>query len=292
MKLSEVASRDAIVVPLDADDVGGAVEVLGRRLVEASAVEVIDAITGSDADGPIYRQPGEGVLVAHRGDPRVRRLAVAIGVAPEPLKVPRDADAAPPRVVVVVAASADSAALHRRAVDALARGLQEGKITRRLLSAAEPDDVVAIRELMDLVLDEPIVASHAMSERAFRVYPTTPISEIVDLMVRHSLTGVPVVGEKQEVLGIVTVKDVLRHLLPRRRAEERDRSAGVEAPEGVGTAKDIMTRTVMCVSEDQNLVDVANLLLNKDVDQIPVVKEGVLTGFLGEIDILRRLFGR
>jgi CBS domain-containing protein len=53
-----------------------------------------------------------------------------------------------------------------------------------------------------------------------------------------------------------------------------------------------MTRTVMCVSEDQNLLEAANLMVNREVEQLPVVREGELIGFLTRESILRVLFGK
>jgi CBS domain-containing protein len=53
-----------------------------------------------------------------------------------------------------------------------------------------------------------------------------------------------------------------------------------------------MTRTVLCVSEDQSLLEAANLMVNRDVEQLPVVREGELIGFLTRDAILRILFGR
>jgi CBS domain-containing protein len=53
--------------------------------------------------------------------------------------------------------------------------------------------------------------------------------------------------------------------------------------------KDVMARAVLCLSEEQTLADVANLMNNKDVDRFPVVREGVVVGFLTRADLIRRL---
>jgi CBS domain-containing protein len=53
--------------------------------------------------------------------------------------------------------------------------------------------------------------------------------------------------------------------------------------------KDVMSRAVLCLSEEQTLTDVANLMNNKDVDRFPVVREGVVVGFLTRADLIRRL---
>ena len=51
-----------------------------------------------------------------------------------------------------------------------------------------------------------------------------------------------------------------------------------------------MTRSVICLSEDQALADVATLMAAKDLERLPVTAEGKLTGFLTRGDILRKLF--
>ena len=52
-----------------------------------------------------------------------------------------------------------------------------------------------------------------------------------------------------------------------------------------------MARSVLCVSEDQTLADAAQLLATKDVERVPVVKDGVLRGFVTRADLVRRLLG-
>ena len=56
--------------------------------------------------------------------------------------------------------------------------------------------------------------------------------------------------------------------------------------------RDIMTRSVLCIAEDKGLDEAVSLMINKDVEQFPVVGEGKLVGFLSRGDIIRKLFGR
>jgi CBS domain-containing protein len=51
-----------------------------------------------------------------------------------------------------------------------------------------------------------------------------------------------------------------------------------------------MDRSVLCISEEQTLADVASLIVNKDIDRFPIVRDGVLVGFITRGDIVRRLF--
>ena len=51
-----------------------------------------------------------------------------------------------------------------------------------------------------------------------------------------------------------------------------------------------MTRTVMCVSEDQSLIEAASIMVNRDVEQLPVIRGGEMVGFLTRGEVLRWLF--
>jgi CBS domain-containing protein len=100
-----------------------------------------------------------------------------------------------------------------------------------------------------------------------------------------------VVGEKDEVLGSISERDIMRGLLPRVPRAEIQPDVGADQTENL-TVRDVMTRSVMCVSEDLSLEEAASLMINKDVEQLPVTSEGKLTGFLTRGDLIRKLFAR
>jgi CBS domain-containing protein len=52
-------------------------------------------------------------------------------------------------------------------------------------------------------------------------------------------------------------------------------------------ARDVMTRSVLCVSEEQTLLEASRAMLGRDVGQLPVVREGELIGFLDRMTIMR-----
>ncbi len=137
---------------------------------------------------------------------------------------------------------------------------------------------------MDLDTDAPLLVESALEPVRYRVYPETPLSEVVDLMVRRDVRALPVVGENFEVLGIITSGDALDLVLRDRQGEE----AG-DAPAKSLAARDIMTRTVMCVSETQPLLDAARMIVSREVDQLPVVREGELIGLITREAVLRAL---
>ena len=126
---------------------------------------------------------------------------------------------------------------------------------------------------------------HALEAVKYRVYPDTPLSEVVDLMVRRDVRAVPIVGERYEVLGIITAGDALREVLRDGHAEE----AAAAAADQALRARDVMTRAVLCVSETQPLADAARMMDNRRVQQLPVVRDGELIGLVTRDGILRAL---
>jgi CBS domain-containing protein len=127
---------------------------------------------------------------------------------------------------------------------------------------------------------EALLVQHALKPAQYRVYPDTPLAEVVDLMVRHEVRAVPVVGEQYEVLGIITSGDALHRVLNERQGAPVDEEL---------LARDVMTRAVLCVSEDQLLVEAANTMVMRDVEQLPVVRDGEFIGFVTRDTILRTL---
>lgn len=134
---------------------------------------------------------------------------------------------------------------------------------------------------------ERLLVEHAVRPVQYRVYPDTPLAEVVDLMVRRGVPAVPVVGERYEVLGIITAGDALREILNDRAAEEK--RADASGAVGPRRARDVMTRAVLCVSETQPLVDAARTMANRKVQQLPVVRDGELVGLITRDAVLEAL---
>ena len=130
---------------------------------------------------------------------------------------------------------------------------------------------------------EPLLVEDAIEQVTHRVSPDTPLADVIDAIVRRHVGAVPVVGEGSEVLGIITSGDALDQML---RGNATDDAAH---PGDRLTARDVMTRTVLCVSEGQRLIDAAHMMVHKKVEQLPVVRDGELVGMITRSKVLRAL---
>jgi len=298
MRLIELLDRDRIVVPLDVSNLWDAADVLTATLVATGVVadeERFRTVVPSALPRDVVTV-GRAFLLHLRSD-AVKRLAAAVGVAPAPIKRYPDSEQAARIVLLLVAPPRESSA-HLRALAALARAMSRREVVDAILNATGPDEVLASAPLSDLEVPGYLTVRDIMSPRRLSLRPDTPLGEASRLMVAHQVDALPVVSDEDEVLGLVTHQELLKHLLPAYVKRESTGEFRVARRTGGGgdphatPVRDVMDRSVLCVTEDQTLADVANIMIARNIERFPVVREGQLIGFLTRGDIVRRLFGR
>ena len=100
------------------------------------------------------------------------------------------------------------------------------------------------------------------------------VTEAMELLRKHNVTGLPVVNEDGTVAGIISEKDVLEFLH--------------DIDDITYTVEDFMTRDVVTSNEDANLIDICDLLLKKHFRRVPIVDaEGRLVGIVTRKDIIQ-----
>jgi CBS-domain-containing membrane protein len=118
-------------------------------------------------------------------------------------------------------------------------------------------------------------------------------------MVKHRISGLPVVDSAGRVVGMVTEGDLLRRVelgtggrtpgwlsqffAPGRAAEDYVRTHGRVICE-------IMTQSVISVAPDTSLAEVVQIMESQQVKRLPVLQDGKLVGIVSRADLLRALF--
>jgi len=183
------------------------------------------------------------------------------------------------------------AARQLQVVHALGRLLAKRESIDALVDAQSPEAVVRLPMLVEHDLPEQLLVRDLMTERARTTKADVPLRTAARELIGSGLGALPVVDDEQRLLGMLSVRELMRHLL----ASEvlSDGSPRVPSPlyasqKAVG---DVMTRQVLCVAPEQPVAQVAALMINKDVERVPVVRDGRLVGFLTRGDIVRKLIG-
>jgi CBS domain-containing protein len=130
-----------------------------------------------------------------------------------------------------------------------------------------------------------------MTAPVFTVTDTTPITDIVRLLLDRKVSGMPVVDNRGRVTGVVSEADLLLKeeyfdeppatLEGGHRRAERAKAAG-------SIARDVMTSPVVTIPIGTEVFEAARLMHKENVKRLPVVNgEGRLVGIVSRSDLLK-----
>lgn len=296
MRLIELLGVRRILVPLGAATLQEGIAALVRACVADGRVsdpERLEQVI-RDSRPEDTMSMGPHAWLPHYRTDAVPALVVALGVAPEPLPGPDPETAALPVILLVVAPPREAAA-YLQTVAAFARALARPEVGEGLRRATSPEQVLALRPLADIQLPGQLLVRDIMTARVVAIGPDEPLAEAARLLRQHDLDGLPVVGPAGEVVGLLSHRELLRRLVP---AYVQQATGGRTGPREGGPVepgrlpvREVMARNVLCISEDQSVAEVAQLLAGRDVASVPVVRDGVLRGLLTRADIVRKVLG-
>jgi len=179
--------------------------------------------------------------------------------------------------------------------------------TMRLGEHSEANDVM--QELVDRLIEDALkeqpTVGDFMTSPVLSVSPSMTEVQVEDLLTRFDVRALPVVNEENDVIGLVTYKEVAaakqrlwnkeqKHRRERE-AAERDGTTLVDASihheRTKGSAvKGWMKQHVKLIEASQTMAEVELILLQNDVGCMPVVVPGTrqLVGMVTRTDLLRQ----
>lgn len=147
-----------------------------------------------------------------------------------------------------------------------------------------------------------MIVNDIMTKKVISVGPETKVKDIAKLLIKHDITGVPVVKGKN-VIGIITEADLImqqgkiripdfiqlqeaRIYLKDGKKLEKD----LKKIFGI-TAKEVMTSDVVVTTPEASVEDLVTLITDHHINPVPVVKAGILVGIVSRADIVKLLTG-
>ena len=143
-------------------------------------------------------------------------------------------------------------------------------------------------------------AQDLMTTEVITVSSDTPISDVARIFTEQHISGVPVVDDKQRIIGIVTASDLIfqnkRYTVPPV-ITILDSFFFLDSPEKMerelkkiagATVADVCSAPVTTIKPDTPLDEIATLMTEKKIHTLPVVDAtGTMVGIVGKKDIIR-----
>jgi CBS domain-containing protein len=126
--------------------------------------------------------------------------------------------------------------------------------------------------------DLPFKVSDFMTKNLITFRPEQSIEEVIDSLINNKISGGPVVNDKNELVGIISEGDCIKHI---------SESRYYNMPPEDDKIENRMVKNVETIDGDMNIFDAANKFLNDKRRRFPIVEDGKLVGQISQKDILK-----
>ncbi len=139
-----------------------------------------------------------------------------------------------------------------------------------------------------------------MTRTVVTLTPGHSVRHAAQILLDHHVSGVPVIDDAGEIVGILTEGDLLRrtelglsgsHQAGWDRANWAAGSARDFVKSHSWRVSDVMSKPVVTVTEETSLGDVAVLLGTRGIKRLPVVRDRQLVGVVSRSDLLKIIAG-
>ena len=107
--------------------------------------------------------------------------------------------------------------------------------------------------------------------------PTQSVEEVVEILIKHKISGGPVVNERNELIGIISEGDCIKQISDSRYYNMPMENDSIEKH---------MVTNVETIDGNLNVFDAAKQFLDSKRRRFPIVEDGKLVGQISQKDIL------
>ena len=142
-------------------------------------------------------------------------------------------------------------------------------------------------------------AKDIMTPNVITVKKNDSVEHAIKLLLENNVTGLPVVDEKNHVLGIITEGDLIYRggeITPPRYLAIFDSYIFLDSPNKFEKqlkkmtgmfVEDVMTSPVIVIESNKVVDDAAKLMTKHKVNRLPVVENEILVGIISRRDIIK-----
>lgn len=123
-----------------------------------------------------------------------------------------------------------------------------------------------------------IRVSDYMTTKLITFRPEQNIMEVMEKLIKHRISGGPVVNENNELMGVISEGDCMKQISD---------SRYYNMPMEEATVEKNMVCNVDTIDGDMNVFDAAKKFLEQKHRRFPILKDGKLVGQISQKDVLK-----
>lgn len=123
-----------------------------------------------------------------------------------------------------------------------------------------------------------ITVADYMTRKLITFTPDQSIMEVMEKLIKNRISGAPVVNENNELLGVISEGDCIKHISDSRYHNLPMLNATV----GQNMAIDVET-----IDANMNVFDAARFFIERKHRRFPIVEDGKLIGQISQMDVIK-----
>jgi|SRR4029077_4449453 CBS domain-containing protein len=111
-----------------------------------------------------------------------------------------------------------------------------------------------------------MIAKNIMTRDVITVTPTMTVKNLAMTLIKNQISGAPVAAKNGKIVGVVSEADIV----------------GKKGK----VVKAIMSKTIISVSEETSVEEIAQLMTTHKIKRLPVMREDKVVGIVSRADIV------
>ncbi|HEG43523.1 MAG TPA: CBS domain-containing protein [Phycisphaerales bacterium] len=121
-----------------------------------------------------------------------------------------------------------------------------------------------------------------MSANVVTITEETTIPEAIALLVKHNITGLPVVDKTMKLIGIISEKDILK-------IAYSFQTKKYDSSNPANTIQSVMSTDIVSFDINDRISDICKCLMESEFRRVPILKDGRVVGIVSRKDLLEIL---
>jgi predicted transcriptional regulator len=124
-----------------------------------------------------------------------------------------------------------------------------------------------------------ILVSDYMTKKLITFNPGDSLVHVINLLIKNKISGGPVVNDKNELIGIISEGDCMKHI-----SDSKYYNMPMDSD---NTVEKNMASEVETIDKNMNIFDAATKFISSKRRRFPIVENGKLIGQISQKDVLK-----